>query len=209
MSRKRKFQFEAIGRQVRMMFIAALVLPGIAIVPAEATAQKQSAGLRSPIVAVTYDLERAKTAQTGGIGFWLQGGGIDVAVPVYKRFSIAGSFSGEHAANFQPGVNLGKLSYLVGPRYTLGGSRLQVFGQGLFGGVHAFDSIFPTAGGVVSTANSYAMQLGGGIDAPLRHGFGIRVVQLDYVRTALPNNGTNSQNDFRLGFGVSYKFKRK
>jgi hypothetical protein len=212
MSSKRKFQVEAIGRQLldsRIRLIAALLVLGIVSTTARATAQRQSSGLRSPIVAVTYDLERAKTAAIGGGGFWLQGGGVDVAVPFYKGLGIAGSFSGEHAANIQPGVSISKLSYLAGPRYTFGRSRFQVFGEGLFGGAHGFDSIFPTASGVMPTANSYAMQLGGGVDVPLRHGFGVRALELDYVRTALPNNGTNSQNDLRVAFGASYRFNRK
>lgn len=163
----------------------------------------------SPVIAVTYDLERAKAAAIGG-GFWLQGGGVDVAVPFYKGLSVAGSFSGSHASNIQPGVNLGKLTYLGGPRYTFAGwSGVQLFGEGLFGGAHGFDSIFPVSGRTTPTANSYAMQFGGGMDIPLHKGFGVRAFELDYVRTGLPNNGTNSQNDLRLAFGVSYQFDRK
>jgi peptidoglycan-associated lipoprotein len=191
------------------MTLIAAVLLGVVSAPAQSTGQQRLQDLRSPVIAVTYGLERAKTAAIGGGGFWLQGGAVDVAVPFYKGFSIAGSFNGVHASNIQPGVNLGKLSYLAGPRYTFGGSRFQLFGEGLFGGAHGFDSMFPTKGGVVPTANSYAMQLGGGLDIPLRNGFGIRALELDYVRTALPNNGTNSQNDLRLAFGVFYHFKRK
>jgi len=211
MSSKREFAVATIGKQPlrnRMIGIAALLL-GIGCAPVQATAQQQSPGLRSPVVAVTYDLERAKTATNGGSGFWLQGGGVDIAFPVYKAFSIAGSFSGEHASNIQPAVNLGKLSYLAGPRYTLGSPRFQVFGEGLFGGAHGFDSIFPATGGVTPTANSYAMQLGGGLDIPLGNGFQVRAFEAHYVHTALPNNGTNSQNDLRLAFGVSYRFHQK
>jgi peptidoglycan-associated lipoprotein len=212
MSSNRKFAVEAIGKHQlhgRMTLIAALLLLGVTSAPAQATEQRRSSDLHSPVVAVTYDLERAKTAAIGGSGFWLQGGGVDIAVPFYKGLGIAGSFSGEHASNIQPGVSLSKLSYLAGPRYTFARSRYQVFGEGLFGGAHGFDSIFPTTGGLTPTANSFAMQLGGGLDIALRRGFGIRAFELDYVRTALPNNGTNSQNDLRLAFGMSYHFSRK
>ena len=211
MSSKRKFAVEAIGKQFqysRFGLIPALLLLVVVSATAQMTAQRQSSGGRSS-VAVTYDLERAKTAAIGGSGFWLQGGGVDMAIPFYKGFGIAGSFSGAHASNIRPGFNLGKLTYLVGPRYTFGGSRVQVFGEGLFGGVHAFDSVFPATGGVTSSANSFAMQFGGGVDVPLRNGFGLRALELDYVRTGLANNGTNSQNDLRLGFGMSYRFKRR
>jgi hypothetical protein len=30
------------------------------------------------------------------------------------------------------------------------------------------------------------------------------LLEADYVRTWLPNNGSNSQNDLRLSFGIAY-----
>ena len=38
-----------------------------------------------------------------------------------------------------------------------------------------------------------------------RH-FGARLLEADYVRTALPNNDVNHQNDMRLAFGSTYTF---
>ena len=213
MPSKMKFAVKAIGGQPLrscMTLIAALLLGAMAAsAPAAAQRTSKNLHLGSPVVAVTYDLERARTAAIGGSGFWLQGGGVDVDVPFYRGLSLVGSFSGAHASNIQPGVNLSKLTYLDGPRYTLSGSRFQIFGEGLFGGAHAFDGIFPATGGATPTANSYAIQLGGGVDIPLRNGFGVRALELDYVRTGLPNNGTNSQNDLRLAFGLSYHFNHK
>jgi outer membrane immunogenic protein len=213
MPSKMKFVVEAIGQQPLQKFtkLVTTLLLGVTGWSSLATAQHPSKNfqLGSPVAAVTYDLERAKTAATGGSGFWLQGGSVDLAIPFYKGLSLAGSFGGTQASNIQPGANLSKLTYLAGPRYTFGGPHIQIFGEGLFGGVHAFDGIFPATGGVISTANSYAMQIGGGLDVPLQSGFGLRVLDVDYVRTALPNNGTNSQNDLRLSFGLSYHFNRK
>ena len=180
--------------------------------PVHLTAQQKASGtasLNSPVVAITYDMERAKIAVNGGSGFWLQGGGLNLAVPVHRGFGIAAGFSGGHASNIRPGVNLGKVTYLVGPRYTFALARVQIFGESLFGGVHGFDGSFPAGGGSTPSANSYAIQLGGGLDIPLRKGFGIRAPEIDYVRTGLPNNGTNSQNDLRLAFGLSYHFNRR
>ena len=197
------------------VFIAALLLGAMAAsVQASAQQSPDKAHFSAPAVAVTYDLERAKIASVGCGCFWLQGGGVDVAVPFYRGLSLAGSFEGGHASNIKPGVNLSKISYLAGPRYTFSGrsgamSRLQVYGEGLFGGTHAFDGLFPVAGGVNSSANSYAMQFGGGLDVVAHNGFGVRVFEVDYVRTALANNGTNTQNDLRLAFGLSYHFKMK
>ncbi len=213
MSSKGKFAVEAIDRpqlsSSRMTLISALLLFGVVSATAQATGNRPTSDLHAPVIAVTYDLERAKTAAIGGSDFWLQGGGMDIAVPFYKGLSIAGSFSGEHASNIQPGVNLGKLSYLAGPRYTFNTPHFAIFGEGLFGGAHGFDSIFPTSSGSTPTATSFAMQIGSGMDIPLHKGFGVRAFEIDYVRTGLPNNGSNTQNDLRLAFGLSYRFNRK
>jgi hypothetical protein len=178
--------------------------------------------LGSPVVAATYDLERASTGPTGG--FWLQGGTGEVAAPFYRlpglgSFSVVGSFSGQHASNIQPGVNLGKLTYLAGPRFSIDSSRFtgllasqrssQLFGEVLLGGTHAFDSIFPTGTGASTTANSFALQMGGGLDVALTGGFSLRALEVDYVRTTLPNNAANRQNDLRLAIGISYHFGKK
>lgn len=203
----------AAGKQrlrSHLRLVAALL--SLAALSVQAAPQQASKSLHAalPVVAVTFDLEDAKGAPIGG-DFWLQGGSVDVAVPFYKRLSIAGNFSGAHASNIvHPGVNLGKISYLAGPRYTMArSSHVRIFGEGLFGGAHGFDSIFPVGGALVPTANSFAMQLGGGMDVSLHGGFGVRAIELDYVRTGLPNNGANTQNDFRVAFGVSYQFNRK
>ena len=213
MPSKMKCEVQAIGEQVRRRrstLVTALWMGAMAVslpVAAQQTSKKVRVG--SPVIAVTYNLERGKVAATSGGGFWLQGAGVDVAVPVYNRFSIAGNLSGAHASNIQPGVDLNKLSYVGGPRYTYDISHFAIFGQGLFGGAHGFESIFPSPGAVKPSANSFAMQLGGGLDIFGKNGLGVRAFEIDYVRMGFPNNGTNSQNDFRLGFGVSYQFKRK
>lgn len=68
--------------------------------------------------------------------------------------------------------------------------------------------MFPTTSGTTATANSFAYQLGGGYDLALVRGFGLRVVEVDYFHSALPNNGSGTQNDIRLAFGVSYHIGR-
>jgi hypothetical protein len=75
-------------------------------------------------------------------------------------------------------------------------------------GVHGFDGKFPAGSGTTATANSFAYQLGGGYDLALVRGFGLRVVEVDYFHSALPNNGSGTQNDIRLAFGVSYHIGR-
>jgi hypothetical protein len=214
---KCKIVVRVLGMQpwgVATLCVSALLLGAFAAATPAAAQAKATVNRSSTEVAITYDLERAKVEAVSCGCFWLQGGSVSGAVPIYKGWSIAGSFAGAHASNIKPGVDSNKLSYLAGPRYTLDTSRrsahsLRVFGEALFGGAHGFGSIFPSGSGVTSSANSYAMQLGGGVDVPLGSGFGLRAVEADYVRTGLPNNGTNTQNDLRLAFGLSYRFNKK
>jgi hypothetical protein len=165
-------------------------------------------------LAVTFTPERAQIAPGQCGCFWFEGGGIDANVNLQKGISAVGSFTGEKASSVQPGVDVNKTTFLGGGRYTyslwtsLGKSRqksnVQIFGEGLFGGAHAFNSVFPSGSTVVSSANSFALETGGGIDVFFSRSFGVRLLEADYVRTTLPNAFSNAQNDLRLGAGVVY-----
>jgi hypothetical protein len=165
-------------------------------------------------VAVTYTAERAKVAGEDCGCFWLQGGSLDGAVTFFHGLGIVANLTGEHSSNIAPGIDLSKVAFMVGPRYTLNTQRwmthhsdahaISIFGEGLFGTAHGFDSVFPSGAGLTSSANSFSMQLGGGMNVRLARGFGLRAFELDYVRTSLPNGSGNAQNDLRLAFGISY-----
>jgi hypothetical protein len=165
---------------------------------------------------VTYAAERAYIAPGNCDCFWFNGGGADVAVTFWKGFGVAAALTGDHASNVTPGVDISKISYLFGPRYTykpwilnvrrVSKLRVQAFGEGLFGGAHAFDSSFPSASGLQSSANSYAMQIGGGVNFFISDRFAVRVPEVDYVRTDLPNGNSDVQNDLRLGFGIGISY---
>lgn len=200
------------AKLLRSLGIAAVIFCGV-VCPMPMNAQQRPMADRqagSPEIAMTFDLERAKVANVGCGCFWLKGGSIDLSLPLYRGWSVAGSFGGGHAGNIRPGVDLSKVTYMAGPRYTLAAARgPAIYGEALFGGAHGFDSLFPAANAAQSSANSYAMQFGGGMNLRLSGGVGLRVVEVDYVRTALPNNGNNTQNDLRLAFGISYRFHAK
>ena len=158
-------------------------------------------------VGVTVNFERAYIAPGSCNCFWLKGGGTDLTVTFWKGLGIAGSLSGDHATNAAPGIDVNKITYLFGPRYTITPPALHhahVFAEGLFGEANAFNSSFPSGDVLSSSANSFAMQISGGLQFPLAGRFSLRAFQADYVRTALPNNFSDVQNDFRLGFGFSY-----
>ena len=168
---------------------------------------------------ITWSPEHARVVNQSCACFWLQGASGDASVNFYRGLGAAVELTEGTASNIQPGVNLSKFTYAAGPRYswTLGkgtGDKpakhpARIFGQALFGQAHGYNSVFPTPNGTVSSANSYSIDLGGGIDLALAHNFGIRLAQLDWVRTALPNTSSNTQDDLRLGFGASYRFRVK
>jgi hypothetical protein len=185
----------------------------LAIAP---SGQAQSEPGRAPAsidLAITYSTEHAQLAPGTCGCFWLQGGGADAAVTLWKGFGVAAGVTGEMVSNYAPGVDFSKLSYMGGPRYTYTvwkappalRPRLQIFGDGLFGAVHAISGAFPTATGINTTANSFALEAGGGLNFFFSRSMSVRLLEVDYVRTQLPNGYAGTQNDLRLAFGVSYR----
>jgi len=165
-------------------------------------------------VGVNLAFERAYIAPGNCDCFWFTGGGTDATLNIWKGVGFAAALSGDHAGNAAPGIDVNKITYVFGPRYTFLPSalnprfhslrRIEVFGETLFGATHAFNSTFASAAGLKASADSFAMQIGGGVQVPLARGFTVRALEADYVRTSLPNSFSDEQNDFRLGFGISY-----
>ena len=205
---------------MQRIFRTGVLLAGALVSTVTLAAQQTQAGPHKPHVtemnvAVLFNFERAQVAQTGSASFWLKGGAADVSVTFWKGLGIAANFTGEHALGIASNVSLGKVAFMAGPRYTFNTSRYtdrafkkhrsELFGEWLFGGAHAFDSTFPGTSGVQTSAGAFSMQIGGGMDVGVAKGFGIRALEMDLVHTNLPNNAANSQNDFRIGFGFSYR----
>jgi hypothetical protein len=168
-------------------------------------------------LAITFAAEHSQAAP--GQGFWLQGGGVDVAASFRNGLGIAASVTGDHASSVSPGVDVNKMAYLAGPRYTwtagakrtssADNRRLQIFAQGLFGWVHAFGGIYPDIPAASTKAISKTMQAGGGLNLNITKNVGVRLLQADYVRMALPNAASNIQNDLRLSFGATYHIGKR
>lgn len=176
---------------------------------------RHSLSLSAVDFAFTYVPERAKTSNVDCGCFWFQGGSAEVALESPFGLSLVSSFTGQHATALSGGGDVGKLSYLFGPRFMKrlpwGTSKHEslIFGEALFGGVHGFDGIFPNGSATASTANSFGFQSGGGWEVALAHNVFLRPAQVDYFRSNLPNAGSQSQNDLRLAFGVSYRIQRQ
>ena len=196
---------------IKILRVSVMLISAVAIAH---LAQAQPHPLSADF-AMTYTIERAKVATVDCGCFWLQGGSLDAAVPLFRGLDAAATFTGEHSSDITSGVDLSKLAFMAGPRYTYAPSRWvrrflgsrqepNVFGDALFGVAHGFDGVFTTAREVVNRADTFSMEFGGGVDVPLKRGFGVRAIEVDYVRTAFQNFASNSQNDLRLAFGVTY-----
>ncbi len=182
---------------------------------ATAIARAQHAHPTAPAstdLSLTYAPERAQVAP-GNCCFWMQGGSAEAAVTFWKGFGIAAVLNGDHASKIASGVPLNKIAYLVGPRYTFlartshantaASPQYQVFGEGLFGGVHGFDGVYPNGSSTSASANAFSLQAGVGLNYWFKRNLGLRLFEADYVRTQLSNGGSNSQNDLRLSFGLT------
>lgn len=169
-------------------------------------------------VAVTYVAERSKIASVDCGCFWLQGGSGDVAFTFYHGLGVDVNLTGVHSGDIQSGLELDKVMFALGPRYTYrlekekfryaGKEGLALFGEGLIGGVHGFNSVFPATAGVAGAASSFATLVGGGLDIGVTKTIAVRAIEADYVRSTMPNNADNVQNDVRLAAGITFHFRR-
>jgi len=197
----------------RRVLFAGLLIAAFTSTRAQAQGEPKGRSAYTDL-AITYSTEHAQLAPGTCGCFWLQGGGADAALTLWRGFGIAASVTGGIVSNYAPGVDFSEVTYLGGLRYTyilrnralgvLRRPRLQVFGDGLFGSAHAFSGAFPSGPVTNGTANSFALQTGGGVNLFFSRSFAVRLLQADYVRTQLPNGYDNTQNDLRLSFGVSY-----
>ena len=194
-----------------MLLLGALAIAASAVAQ---SAPSQNAHAATIDVGATLVFEHAQVAQLNGNRFWPKGGAVNASFTVWNGLGLAVDVSGEHASNFQNGVGLSKVSFMAGPRYTFnvspfretsGDRRMRAFAQCLFGPTHAFDSLFPGPTAVSSSATALSVKLGGGVDVPLRRGFGIRALEVGWIHSDYSNAAADVQNDFRIGFGASYR----
>ena len=159
--------------------------------------------------------ERSQRSISAG-GFWLRGGTVDATLLARPGYGVKAAVNLGFSPRVVPGINVDTATFLAGPVYDrplgqlLGSQRavfkpLHLFGEGLVGGVHGYNGVYPAAGGSTTSANALAVQAGGGLNLDWKQRGGLRLLQVDYVRTTLPNNGNNQQNNLRIGFGANIR----
>jgi outer membrane immunogenic protein len=189
-----------------------LLLIGVAVISTTTMKGQQTAAAPSHHevdLALTYSAQRSNL--TSGSNFWRQGGTVELSAEAYRGLGIAMNINGSRSSNINgTGVNLTTVTTTFGPRYTWSrpSRKLSVFGQGLIGGSHGMDSVFPSPAGVQTDFNAFALQVGGGVDLHLSRHIALRPLQADWIRTEFPNASTNVQNNLRLGAGVVFRLQR-
>ncbi len=120
-----------------------------------------------------------------------------------RKFGYTGNVSG----------NL--FSYEFGPQIKKHSGKIQPFGEALFGAAHTgtYGTIYNAIHGIQAAGNSnnsFAMELGGGLDIPVNRVISIRPVEVDYLLTKFSaNNISATQNNFRYFGGVVLTFGGK
>ncbi len=160
--------------------------------------------------------EQVSNARPGTCGcFTLQGAAGDLYWNI-RQFAgnhgvglgLTADIGVEHTGNQNDaGYGLTLTTFTAGPRIVLLPARkLHPFAQALFGLAHGSGSRFPQGNSLESSANSLALDLGAGADYSLNKRISVRILQLDYLRTALPNNSNGWQNNLRIGAGLTLHF---
>jgi predicted porin len=160
-------------------------------------------------LAVSYiaqDSLKASSSQN----FWSQGGSVELGANVWRGLGIAADVTGTHAGSIgSSGIPLSMVTVTFGPRYRwYTQKKLSLYGEALLGEASGFRSLFPSASGSRSDANSMALQIGGGADYRLNKRFDIRLLDAAWLRTQFPNGTDNVQNNLHLGVGVVVRFGR-
>lgn len=155
-------------------------------------------------LALTFDA--AHSTITNPVPFWLYGGGAELSANLYHGLGAAANITGLHTGNSGGGVPINLLVATFGPRYTrnftLGHRSSSVYGEGLIGEANGFNGVYPQTSGAISSSNSFALQVGGGLDLGLTRHLSVRVIEASWIRSQLPNATTNVQNNVRVGAGV-------
>ncbi len=155
-----------------------------------------------------------------------QGGGGSIKFNFSKfmgiKMQIDGTAAGTNSVTFPVGspylpaggtigYNSNLMTYMFGPEFKSYSHKLQPFGEILFGGAHSNVYGKLQSQGIVfqqaPSGNTWAMQLGGGIDYSVTKKFAVRIGQMDYLLTRFAGTGTKqNQSNFKYSAGVVFDF---
>ncbi len=188
--------------------ILALVL--VTMGSSAAMAQQSPTNAEGPArsqISAGYNYVRANAPPGSCDCFGLQGAYVSADFGVNSWLSIAVQATGQHGKDISAlGQDLTLITIAAGPKISHHYGKFEPFGQLFLGTARGSDSYFPTGESSTATASSFALTTGGGLDFLLSRHFSVRLFQAQYVRSQLPNNVDNEQNELMLSAGLVYRF---
>jgi outer membrane protein OmpA-like peptidoglycan-associated protein len=156
---------------------------------------------------IGYNNVRANAPPAGCHCFNMNGGFVFGSVHLTEWLGIVGEFTGGHSSNISIlGQGLTLTTFTAGPRVSHRFRRFTPYGEVLVGGAHGSGSYFPTRTSSSSSASSFAVSTGGGLDFRITPRFSLRALDMQYLRTSLPNGVNSEQNQLMIGAGLMIKF---
>jgi hypothetical protein len=150
----------------------------------------KTSGTRFNLIGGSYSLDYYKNNWLGLVG----------DVGVYHQGNIAASGFGLTLSTFQFGPHIRIQHH----------TRLTPFAELLLGVGHAGGSLYTRSLGTglspLGVNNGFLLTLGGGADWKLTPRIGIRLVQVEYLRSQFLNGSTNRQDNLRLSIGIVFHF---
>ena len=202
--------FRPLFRLAAMLALAAVALP--------LTQAHAQFGGRSADFGMSYIQERSKfVGASPDDYFYLRGAKIDYTVDLWHGFGASVTGAGLAATNLRGSIDIEHIQFLVGPRYTYNLGHItdtawnrhgSAFVEGKVGYTIAPSGLYPSNGVEQTHASSLTYQGGAGINVTMYHRFDLRLIEGGYVRTALPNGGTNIQNTVWAGSGINFHLGR-
>jgi hypothetical protein len=127
-------------------------------------------------------------------------------------FAFGGEFSGlygthtEHYSDGNVDTSLDRYLYLFGPQMTWQPcEQARVYGHVLVGGAHDYNEVSYPGGSTHSSADAFAMAIGGGVDVQVTRNLSIGP-SIDYAPTAFPSAGGDWQNNWRVNVVVKLRW---
>jgi hypothetical protein len=190
------------------LVIAAAMMASIS--PAQSAPAPSKSAPQSSALEIAFTYQGMHSDVVNGSGFWLQGGAAQIHGQFYGGWGAVADIAGAHIANINSsGVGLDLVTATFGPRYTWTPARRRysLYGQGLLGQAWGINSVFPDPSGANAVANSMAIKAGGGMNFNLTPHLGLRLFEVDYLRTQLPNSTNNIQNYLTVSTGLVLRFR--
>jgi|WetSurMetagenome_2_1015567.scaffolds.fasta_scaffold102451_2 hypothetical protein len=128
-----------------------------------------------------------------------------VTVNVRKNIDIDGELSGQSGKLAEAAKPFCLFEYLIGPRFSVHGSRATAFLHTLVGGVHHWQDS-PVDSDISYEGGGFAMAYGGGLDINISKMVAIRALQVDWI--PIHENGFWKTDLVRFGFGVVIKARQ-